>query len=88
MISITIYLDGNTSECGYKYVVQRDCMAWTAYRTDTGFRRFLAVYGLKINPQYTQLHDMRAAGKGRVITDVYKRQSYPFTPNAAVIDDK
>ena len=68
MISITIYLDGNTSECGYKYVVQRDCMAWTAYRTDTGFRRFLAVYGLKINPQYTQLHDMRAAGKGRVIT--------------------
>lgn len=68
MISITIYLDGKTSECGYKYVVQRDCMAWTAYRTDSGFRRFLALYGLKINPQFTQLHDMRAVGKGRVIT--------------------
>ena len=68
MISITIYLDGKTSECGYKYVVQRDCMAWTAYRTDSGFRRFLALYGLKINPQFTQLHDMQAVGKGRVIT--------------------
>ena len=68
MIDITIYLDGKTSECGYKYVVKRDCMALTAYRTDNGFRRFLAIYGLKINPKYTQLHDMRAAGKGRVIT--------------------
>lgn len=68
MISITIYLDEKTSECGYKYVVQRDCMAWTAYRTDSGFRRFLALYGLKINPQFTQLHDMQAVGKGRVIT--------------------
>ena len=67
MISITIYLDGKTSECGYKYVVQRDCMAWTAYRTDSGFRRFLALYGLKINPQFTQLHDMQAVGKGRAM---------------------
>ena len=68
MINIIIYLDGKTSECGYKYVIQQDWMALTAYRTDNGFRRFLAVYGLKINPKYTQLHDMRAAGKGRVIT--------------------
>lgn len=61
MISITIYLDGKTSECGYKYVVQRDCMAWTAYRTDSGFRRFLAL--LRPQNQPTIYTTPRHAGR-------------------------
>ena len=68
MIHITIHLDGNTSECGYKFVVQNGPCAWCAFRGDEGFRHFLKLYGLKIDRELTQLHDMRACGRGRLIT--------------------
>lgn len=66
MKQVVIYLD-DRDEYGYKYVVTRDAMPWTAFRTDNGFRNFLKVYGLKINANTTQLIDRRNAGKGRVI---------------------
>ena len=68
MMHLIIYLDGNTSDCGYKYVITRGATAWTAYRTDAGFRNFLKVYGLRINPATTELRDYCHIGKGRVIT--------------------
>lgn len=70
MMHVTIYLDGATSECGYKYVITRGANAWTAYRTDNGFRNFLRAYGLKIDASKTELRlrDYGPIGKGRVIT--------------------
>lgn len=68
MINISMLLDGNTDEYGYKFIVKRDCCAWCAFKTANGFTRFLRSFGLKINPKFTQLHDMREAGRGRVIT--------------------
>lgn len=75
MICITIHLDGKTSGCDYKYIVTKDSMAWTAFRSDNGFRRFMKLHGLKINPKCTQVHDMRHIGAGRCITTAcYNKQ--------------
>lgn len=68
MIDIKIYLDGNISDCNYKYIVKYNFTAFTAFRTDNGFRYFMKNYRLKINPKCTQLHDLRDIGKGRFIT--------------------
>lgn len=72
-----MYLDGAVDEYGYKFIVKRSSTAWRAYKTVDGFRRFLKAFGLKINPKYTQLHDMRESGKGRIITAVcYEKNIY------------
>lgn len=71
MLCLTIYLDGQTSDCGYKYIMTRDGASWTACRNDNEFRYFLQNTGLKINPECTQLHDMREQGKGRIITSSF-----------------
>lgn len=63
MINLKIYLDGNKDEYGYKYVMQNDCTAWTACRNDNEFRYFLQNTGLKIDPNFTQTHDLREQGK-------------------------
>lgn len=67
MIHITIHMDGNTVGCGYKYIVTRGVNAWTAFCTDRGFRRFMKLYGLKINPALTEYKDCRKQGRGRWI---------------------
>lgn len=71
MIHLTIYLDGQTDEYGYKYVITRDYTNWTACRNDNEFRYFLQNTGLKINPEHTQIHDLRQQGKGRIITTAF-----------------
>lgn len=68
MMHLTIYLDGKTSDRGYRYIIQEDGMSWTACKNDNEFRYFLQNYGLKINPKHTQIHDYRKYGKGRLIT--------------------
>ena len=71
MIRLTIHLDGATSQCGYKYVITKDGTAWCAFRTDSGFRYFMKVHRLKINPMHTQLYDLRKEGKGRCIVTAF-----------------
>lgn len=71
MINLTIYLDGNKDEYGYKYIMQKDYTAWTACRNDNEFRYFLQNTGLKIDPKFTQIHDLRKQGKGRIITTAF-----------------
>jgi len=34
MLYLTIYLDGETSECGYKYTITKNFSGWTACRND------------------------------------------------------
>lgn len=68
MLYLTIYLDGKTSDYGYKYIIQKDWLSWHAFRTDNEFRYFLQYTGLKINAKQTQIHDYRQRGKDRVIT--------------------
>ena len=53
---------------GYKYIITKGYESWRAYRTARGLKYFLDNFGLKINPAYTQLHDYREIGHGRVIT--------------------
>ena len=67
MITFTIFMDGNKSETGYKYLVREGCCAWMAFRTDSGFKYFLNHYGLKIDVQTVGITDNRAQGKGRVM---------------------
>lgn len=67
MITFTIFMDGNRSETGYKYLVRKDCYSWKGFRTDSGFRYFMNHYGLKIDAQTVRITDNRAAGKGRVM---------------------
>lgn len=67
MLCLTIYLDGKTSDCGYKYIIQKNGMSWTACRNDNEFRYFLQNYGLKINPERTQIHYNKYK-KTRVLT--------------------
>lgn len=74
MISIVMYLDGQADDLGYSFIVRRDGMAWTAYKTAAGFKRFLDIHGLKIDAKYTQLRDMRNAGKGRIVTAVCREK--------------
>ena len=64
-VRIVAYLDGKTVGCGYKYIVTKDHGSWRAYRTAHGFKRFLDMFGLKINPDETELHDYRESGHGR-----------------------
>ena len=75
MIRLTIYLDGATSECGYKYVITKDGSAWCAFRTDSGFRYFMSAHRLKINPRHTQLYDLREVGKGRRIVTAFHNKT-------------
>ena len=67
MITFTIFMDGNRSETGYKYLTCKDGYSWKAFRTDRGFKYFLNHYGLKIDVQTVRITDNRAAGKGRVM---------------------
>lgn len=71
MLYLTIYLDGNTNGCGYKYVMVKDCTSWRACRNDNEFRYFLQFTGLKINPVHTKINDYRHIGKGRTITTAF-----------------
>ena len=66
-VRIVAYLDGQTVGCGYKYIVTKDHGSWRAYRTAHGFKRFLDLFGLKINPTATELRDYRSIGHGRCI---------------------
>lgn len=68
MINVTIYMDGETTGIGYKFVVTRGCTAWTAYRTAKGFNRFMRAYGLKIDPATVQTHIMHHKGNARCMT--------------------
>ena len=71
MIDLTIYLDGKTSECGYKYTVTKNFSGWTACRNDNEFRYFIQNTGLKINPECTEIRDYSDSGKGRIITTAF-----------------
>ena len=71
MLYLTIYLDGKTSECGYKYTITKSFSGWTACRNDNEFRYFLQNTGLKINPECTEIHDYSDGGKGRIITTAF-----------------
>lgn len=71
-IRVTAYLDGMTSDQGYKFVLTQDCTNWRAFRSAKGFKRFLDALGLKIDPSKTELHDLRSFGRGRCITMVCK----------------
>ena len=66
-VRIVAYLDGQTVGVGYKYVVTRNGSSWRAYRTAKGFKRFLDLFGLRINPARTELRDYRSIGHGRNI---------------------
>lgn len=74
MIHITAYLDGQTKGMGYRYIVTRGATSWRAYRTAKGLKYFLDNFGLKIDPNLTQLHDYRGIGGGRVITMACKEK--------------
>lgn len=75
MISVIIQFDGKTVGCGYKYVITRGAMAWTAYKTDAGFKNFMNVYGLKINPKMTEYRDYRHLGRDRkIVTAMYDKK--------------
>lgn len=70
-ILITAYLDGQSSGGGYKFTLTKEGsygVGWRAYHTAKGLKRFLTSFGLKIDPAFTQLHDMRESGRGRIIT--------------------
>lgn len=73
VISLQMHLDGKLSQCGYKFIVQKEHGAWKAFRTEQGFRYFLENYGLKIDRRFTQLYDLREQGLGRTIVS----QFYP-----------
>lgn len=79
MLHLKIYLDGETSDYGYKYIITKDGMSWEACRNDNEFRYFLQNHGLKINAKCTQVHEYRQYGKGRLITTSF----YPH-----IIDDR
>lgn len=68
MIDLAIYLDGKTSDNGYKYVIKKGFTSWCACRNDNEFRYFLQNTGLKINPECTQMHEH---GENRIITTVF-----------------
>ena len=75
MIRVSIHMDGTTSGCDYKYIITKGAMSWTAYKTDKGFKNFMQVYGLKINPEHTEYRDYRQYGKGRmIISAMYDKQ--------------
>lgn len=73
-VRITAYLDGATVGCGYKFIVTKGPCGWRAYRTNHGFKRFLDLFGLVIDPKQTELHDYRSIGRGRCITMVCKEK--------------
>ena len=78
-VRITAYLDGATVGCGYKFIITKGPCSWRAYQTNRGFKRFLDLFGLTIDPAQTELHDYRSIGRGRCITMVCKEKT--------VIDD-
>jgi len=63
MITLTVYLN-RSHDCGYKYLLQRGCTNWTAFKTAEGFRAFLDRAGLKIDPKCTDIK------KGGYVRDV------------------
>lgn len=67
-VHITAYLDGSSSDMGYRFIVTDGPTGWRAYRTVAGLKYFLSNFGLKIDKNATQLHDLRKLGKGRYIT--------------------
>ena len=67
-INITAYLDGKTVGIGYTYIITYGGQSWCAFRNAKSLKRFLRLRRLEIDPAYTQLHDYRAAGRGRCIT--------------------
>ena len=47
----------------------------TAYKTDAGFKNFMNVYGLKINPKMTEYRDYRHLGRDRkIVTAMYDKK--------------
>lgn len=74
-VHITAYLDGATVGCGYKFIIKKDHYSWRAYRTNQGFKRFLDLFGLVIDPAQTELHDYRSIGRGRCVTMVCKEKN-------------
>lgn len=73
-VRITAYLDGQTVGCGYKFIITKDPYSWRAFQTNQGFKRFLDLFGLTIDPAQTELHDYRSVGRGRCITMVCKEK--------------
>jgi len=47
MYHVSIYSDYDRTGCGYKYIVTKGATAWTAFRTQKGWERFLSLTGLK-----------------------------------------
>ena len=71
MVRITAYLDGKTSDCGYRFVLTNGgATGWRAYRTVRGLKYLLETFGLKIDASQSELHDYRKYGKGRCVTMV------------------
>lgn len=64
-VRIVAYLDGQTVGIGYKYVVTRSGSSWRAYRTAKGLKRFLDLFGLRIDATKTEIRDYRKIGHGR-----------------------
>lgn len=67
MITVQIYLDNNTSEYGYKYIIRKNHSSFSACRNDNEFRYFLQITGLKFIPRSAVVCDHRKEGKGRFI---------------------
>ena len=64
------YMDGDTSECGYRFTIsalQSFGCGYTAYRTVAGLKYFMQNYGLVIDKSTVQMDDRRAIGRGRMM---------------------
>ena len=71
MIRITMNLDGKKSPCGYRFIIQRDGTAWTAFKTVKGLKYFMEGYGLKLDPSQTEYCDCREQGCGRWVSGAF-----------------
>lgn len=45
----------NNHEMYYKFLIRKGCTNWTAYKTVTGFKQFMKVYGLEIDTTMTEI---------------------------------
>lgn len=53
----TIYYTPRQEHMDYKFIITKGATSWTAYKTVNGFKQFMKVYGLQIDPTKTQIQD-------------------------------
>lgn len=64
----TCYMDGNTSECHYRFCIYGDYSpGYAAFRTVYGLKSFMRNYGLTIDKSSARIIDMRDIGRGRFV---------------------